>query len=91
MTAGATDRTPISRSQIWQWILTGTELSSGEVVTAELVASIVAGETARLLDEVRGDPRRAARVTRARELFDRVALGSDYPTFLTVPAYATYV
>jgi malate synthase len=81
----------ISRSQIWQWIHTGTTLSSGEVVTAELVASIVAEETAVLLDEVRGDARRAARVTRARELFEQVALGSDYPTFLTVPAYATYV
>jgi malate synthase len=81
----------ISRSQIWQWINAGTKMADGTVVTHELVASIVADETARLLDEVRGDARRAARVTRARELFEQVALGPDYPTFLTVPAYANYV
>jgi malate synthase len=81
----------ISRSQIWQWINNGTKLEDGTVVTAELVGGIVAEETATLLEEARGDARRAARVTRARELFELVALGEDYPTFLTVPAYAQYV
>lgn len=81
----------ISRSQIWQWVNNGTELEDGTVVTADLVRRIVADETAKLLEEARGDARRSARVARARELFELVALREDYPTFLTVPAYAHYV
>jgi malate synthase len=81
----------ISRSQIWQWIENETPLPSGEVVSRDLVAQIVADETKRLLEEIGDDRERGDRVSVARELFEDVALGRDYPTFLTIPAYARYV
>jgi malate synthase len=81
----------ISRSQIWQWIENETPMASGEVVSRELVAQIVADETKRLLEEIGDDRERGDRVSVARELFEDVALGRDYPTFLTIPAYARHV
>jgi malate synthase len=70
----------ISRSQIWQWVHHGTPLEDGTPVTAALVATILAEETAKL----EGLPHLAT----AAELFGEVALAEDYADFLTVPAYA---
>ena len=81
----------ISRSQIWQWIHTEAKLPDGTVITRPLVEGIVSDETATLLAEAGSDSRRIERVRQARELFERVALGPEFPTFLTVPGYATYI
>ncbi|HSI92873.1 MAG TPA: malate synthase A [Jiangellaceae bacterium] len=81
----------ICRSQIWQWINNEAKLPDGSVITAELVSHILAEETATLLAEVGADARRAGRVHDARELLQQVALGPEFPTFLTIPAYARYV
>jgi len=62
----------ISRSQIWQWVRHGR-------VSREDVERIVAEVVAELPDE--------PVVEEARILFERVALGEDFPEFLTVPAY----
>lgn len=82
----------ICRSQIWQWINTEAATEDGTLITTELVGQLVVEETDRLLADIGGDDAaRAARAQQARELFEMVALASDYPTFLTVPAYAYYV
>jgi malate synthase len=69
----------ICRSQIWQWLHAGAELSNGQPVTYELVAEIVSQEIARLggtdLDE-------------ARKTFEEVTFADDFVEFLTLPAYA---
>jgi malate synthase len=80
----------ISRSQIWQWIYNEAKLPDGSVITRDLVAQVIAEETATLLAEAGTDLQRARRVHDARELFERVALQPDFPTFLTIPAYANY-
>ncbi|NED96930.1 malate synthase A [Phytoactinopolyspora alkaliphila] len=81
----------ISRSQIWQWIDAEAAVEDGTLITHELVAGIVAEETDALLAEAGNDDARSRRIEQARELFEQVALAPDYPTFLTVPAYAYYV
>lgn len=81
----------ISRSQVWQWIATATPLDDGRVVTTEMAEHVLAQEAGRLLAEVGDDTERAERVRLARDLFAQVALGEEYPTFLTVPAYARHV
>jgi malate synthase len=94
----------ISRSQVWQWIHHATRLEDGRTVTRELVRQILQEETTILLGEAGetsaagaageaggdGGPR-AARIAQAADLFAEVALGEEYPTFLTVPAYAARV
>ena len=71
----------ISRSQIWQWIRHGK-------VTRERVrrgARRGDGEDPRR-GRRRGRGRRAGRTRRAR-VFEQVALGEEFPEFLTLPAY----
>jgi malate synthase len=62
----------ISRSQVWQWV------RHGRVPENDVRAAI--DEEVRALADV-------ARVDEARALFERVALGSEFTEFLTVPAY----
>ena len=75
----------ISRSQIWQWIHTDTVTAEGTPISTGFVTG--------LLDEVvAGLPRGADdRVDDAAEVFRDVALREEFPTFLTVSAYAKYL
>jgi malate synthase len=69
----------ISRSQVWQWIRAGVELSDGETVTEDLVRRVIEEEVAGIGELDRLDD--------ARALFERVALAEEFPDFLTLPAY----
>jgi malate synthase len=73
----------ISRAQVWQWVHHGVTLSDGTPVTAELVRTLLDGTVASLVAEGAD----ADLVHNAREVFERVALADDFPTFLTLPAY----
>ena len=75
----------ISRSQIWQWIHCRSRTDTGRVVTREWVAELVRREFA-ALERFDGD-----RFDDALAVFTECALGEDYPTFLTLPAYARYL
>jgi malate synthase len=76
----------ISRSQLWQWIREDAVTKEGTAITAALVEQLLADVLAN--DVTRSDEDRFAE---AEELFRAVTLGEDYPTFLTVPAYANYL
>lgn len=69
----------ISRSQVWQWVRNEVVLEGGELVTEELVRSVVAEEVAGIGELPHLDD--------ARRLFEQVALADDFPDFLTLPAY----
>ncbi|GAB3270800.1 malate synthase A [Sinomonas notoginsengisoli] len=75
----------ISRSQIWQWIYARAVTDQGEIVTRQSVEELL-DEEFHKLERFDGD-----RFRDARELFGEVALGADFPTFLTMPAYARYL
>ena len=75
----------ISRSQIWQWIYSGAVTDDGEVITHNWVAELLEEEFEGM-DRFEGD-----RFDDARAIFEEVALGEEFPTFLTVPAYARYL
>jgi len=82
----------ISRSQVWQWVRGGVELAdTGQVVTAELVRSVVEEELGALRrqlgDQLGAEAFDAGRWRDARELFERVALDEHFVDFLTLPAY----
>ncbi|MDQ3379181.1 MAG: malate synthase A [Actinomycetota bacterium] len=62
----------ISRSQVWQWVHHGrVERADVERIVADVVAEL---PSERVVEE-------------ARALFEQVALGDDFPEFLTLPAY----
>ncbi|WP_026924160.1 malate synthase A [Glycomyces arizonensis] len=75
----------ISRSQIWQWIHGEACTDAGRVVTRQWVEALMREEFASF-DRFEGD-----RFDDALEIFTECALGEDYPTFLTLLAYARYL
>ncbi|NYE96242.1 malate synthase [Psychromicrobium silvestre] len=75
----------ISRSQIWQWIYAEAITDQGEIITEDWVREMAQQEFERL-ERFDGD-----RFDDAREIFEEVALGEAFPTFLTVPAYARFL
>jgi malate synthase len=70
----------ISRSQIWQWIRHGK-------FTREQVRQVLDEEMARIREEVGDEVWEKGRPDETRAVFERVALGEDFPEFLTLPAY----
>jgi malate synthase len=70
----------ISRSQIWQWIRHGK-------VTRERVREILDEEMERIRAEVGDEVWEKGRPDETRRVFEQVALGEEFPAFLTLPAY----
>jgi malate synthase len=77
----------ISRSQIWQWVRSGSSTVEGDRITPAYVNKIADEETDRLRAEFGHDVYDGARFEEARHLFTEVALADDFPDFLTIPAY----
>jgi malate synthase len=77
----------ISRSQIWQWMHSGSSTVEGDRITPEYVNKIADEETDRLRAELGHEVYDGARFEEARKLFTDVALADDFPDFLTIPAY----
>ena len=79
----------IARSQVWQWLRHGAELTNGERVTAELVQRLETEELEKIRGEIGDDEwfEKEGRPKESRMLFEQVALADDFPEFLTLPAY----
>ncbi|WP_353710692.1 malate synthase A [Arthrobacter sp. K5] len=75
----------ISRSQVWQWIYARSITDQGEIVSHHWVEQLLDEEFARL-ERFDGD-----RFEDARDIFEEVTLAHDFPSFLTLPAYARYL
>ena len=76
-----------SRSQVWQWVATGSDLATGERVTDEMVRDAIETEIAELRAQLVEEDFRRYRFEEARTVFERVALGAEFEEFLTLPAY----
>jgi malate synthase len=70
----------ISRSQIWQWIRHGK-------VTRERVRDVLDEEMAKIHASVGDEVWEKGRPDETRQLFEQIALGDEFPEFLTLPAY----
>lgn len=75
----------ISRSQVWQWIHQDRSTSDGTHITREYIEGLIA----QVLGEV--ERHEGDRFDDAAEVFRDVALGSDFPAFLTLGAYAKFL
>jgi malate synthase len=74
----------ISRSQVWQWINAGTRTDDGEPITRRRCEAVLR-DVVRGLDRFPGD-----RFDDAAVIFREIALGEEFPPFLTTGAYARY-
>lgn len=75
----------ISRSQIWQWMFASAITDRGEIITHQWIEELLDEEFARL-ERFDGD-----RFEDSRDIFEEVTLSQDFPSFLTLPAYARYL
>jgi malate synthase len=75
----------ISRSKLWQWIYAHAITDHGEIITRQWVEDLLDEEFAKL-ERFDGD-----RFTDARDIFEEVTLSDQFPTFLTLPAYARFL
>ncbi|MEV7603901.1 malate synthase A [Paenarthrobacter sp. NPDC089322] len=75
----------ISRSQLWQWIHSHAITEHGDIITRAWVEDMLDEEFARL-ERFDGD-----RFADARSIFEEVTLTEEFPTFLTIPAYARFL
>ena len=75
----------ISRSQLWQWIFARAITDHGDVITREWVDDMLDEEFAKL-ERFEGD-----RFADARDIFEEVTLSSEFPAFLTLPAYDRFL
>jgi malate synthase len=77
----------IARAQIWQWIRHGVSLDDGRRVTEPLVRALLDQELAKIRTSVGEESWRAGRPEETMRVFEQVALGADFPEFLTLPGY----
>ncbi len=77
----------ISRSQLWQWLHNDVTTVEGTPVTAETIHEIADEELARMRREFGDENYENGRFEEARKLLEEVAISSDFPEFLTLPAY----
>ena len=75
----------ISRSQVWQWIHQDHSTAEGDPITREYIEGLIA----EVLSEV--ERREDDRYDDAAETFREVALGQEFPAFLTLAAYAKFL
>ena len=77
----------ISRSQVWQWINHKVRLQEGPEVSTDLVRTLEQEELQKVREAVGQQTYDRGRFPEAVEIFEKVALGSSFVEFLTIPAY----
>ena len=77
----------ISRSQLWLWIHRNEALPDGRAINPQRVSRFADEELVKI-QKLLGEERfNSGRFKDARRLLERVALGKEFPEFLTIPAY----
>ncbi|GIJ00424.1 malate synthase [Sediminihabitans luteus] len=75
----------ISRSQVWQWIASGTRTEGGVPITRSRVEALLA----EIVDDLPRTP--GNRIEEAAAVFRQVALAEEFPTFLTLAGYSQHL
>ena len=77
----------ISRTQIWQWIYHGADLSDGRKVTPELFEEVLEDEMKKLRETLGEERWTAGHFEAAVKLFSEMTKAKECEEFLTLPAY----
>jgi malate synthase len=76
----------ISRTQVWQWLHHGAQLTDGRKVTRELVRETIASVLGGLRSQL-GPRYAASNFDQAAKLFEQMMLSDELTDFLTLQAY----
>lgn len=77
----------ISRTQLWQWIQNSSITDAGEVITQEMIDSLIPQELKNIENYVGVERYNSGRFTEAVEIFNFLLKDKDFPDFLTLEAY----
>ncbi len=77
----------ISRTQLWQWIQNSSITDTGEVITQEMIDSLIPQELKNIENYVGVERYNSGRFTEAVEIFNFLLKDKDFPDFLTLEAY----
>ena len=81
----------ISRAQVWQWLRHGVTLDDGQALTAARVKVVIAEEMEGFRRQLGDKAFADSCYLDAAFLFKLMALSSELPDFLTLPAYDTLI
>ena len=76
----------ISRTQVWQWLHHGAQLSDGRKVTSQLVRDTIASVLESLRSQL-GPRYDTSKFPQAAKLFEQMMLSEELTDFLTLQAY----
>ncbi len=76
----------ISRTQLWQWLHTGSTVGE-EVLTKARLSGVIDEEMTRIQEEIGQERFRSGRFDDARDIFESLCLQDTLEDFLTLPAY----
>jgi len=76
----------ISRTQVWQWLHHGAQLSDGRKVTSQLVRETIASVLESLRSQL-GPRYDTSKFPQAAKLFEQMMLSEELTDFLTLQAY----
>ncbi|MFK7949878.1 MAG: malate synthase A [Saprospiraceae bacterium] len=77
----------ISRTQLWQWIQNASTTDMDEIITQELIDSLMPQELKSIENYVGVERYKSGRFTEAVEIFNYLLKDQGFPDFLTLEAY----
>jgi malate synthase len=77
----------ICRTQVWQWVKHGANLSDGRAVTPQLVRQAASEELEKLRHEQGAERFDSSGFQTASQIFEGMMTSADFPEFLTLVAY----
>jgi malate synthase len=77
----------ISRTQVWQWLRSGSKLADGRMIDIELYNQFLESELINIQHYVGAKNYATGRFAEAVELFNALVLREELEEFLTLPAY----
>ena len=77
----------ISRTQVWQWMHYGVQLSNDQKVTSPLIRETIQTQLARIRTSLGDEGYEKSRFPQAAQLFERMMVSPECKDFLTLEAY----
>ena len=77
----------ISRTQVWQWMHHGAQLSNGQKISAPMIRDTIKTQLAQLRASVGEERYDKSKFPQAAQLFERMLVSPECKDFLTLEAY----
>ncbi len=77
----------ISRTQVWQWMHYGVQLSNGQKITSPLIRDTIQTQLGRIRTGLGDEGYEKSKFPQAAQLFERMMVSPECKDFLTLEAY----